>query len=74
MKGHWDTSTFLRANRKEQQKQLLWWFQIYFYLTNKLPKQGYLGVIMDNLEKERWGQETRVVAAVPMAALAAEGA
>lgn len=29
---------------------------------------------MDNLEKERWGQETRVVAAVPMAALAAEGA
>lgn len=25
---------------------------------------------MDNLEKERWGQETRV----PMAALAAEGA
>ena len=42
-KVHWDMTAYLKGTGKlEQQKQLLWWFHVYFYLTDKLPKQEYL--------------------------------
>lgn len=73
MKRLWDMSAFLRATGKSSRKTCSGDSRYIF-----ICPINYLGritfAIMDNLEKERWGQETRVVAAVPMAALVAEGA